>query len=132
MAATHSTTNLLSSDRSNRIAADGEAEALESGQAGPRGHIGSAGNGQENVPLWRQSRYVSPYRLAVSILTGEDPYSHPIALFFLFFFRTLAIATYLLCGFFSNSYVLSVSTVRSVSRNVPCFMHALSDPAPRR
>jgi hypothetical protein len=40
---------------------------------------------------------------------SETICSHPLALFFLFFFRTLAIATYLLCGFFSNSYVLSVS-----------------------
>ncbi len=35
--------------------------------------------------------------------------SHPVALFFLFLFRCLAIATYLLCGFFVSSYVFSVS-----------------------
>lgn len=35
---------------------------------------------------------------------------HPIALFFLYLFRCLAIATYLLCGFFSSSYVFSVSS----------------------
>ena len=34
--------------------------------------------------------------------------AHPIALFFLYFFRTAAIVVYLLCGFFTNNYVLSV------------------------
>jgi hypothetical protein len=35
--------------------------------------------------------------------------AHPVALLFLFLFRCAAIATYLLCGFFSSSYVFSVS-----------------------
>lgn len=39
---------------------------------------------------------------------------HPVALFFLFFFRTMAIATYLLCGFFSNSCERAV-TVKPVT-----------------
>lgn len=34
--------------------------------------------------------------------------AHPVALLFLFLFRCCAIATYLLCGFFSSSYVFSV------------------------
>ncbi|KAJ6591829.1 Golgi apparatus membrane protein TVP23 [Mycena vulgaris] len=33
--------------------------------------------------------------------------AHPLALFFLFFFRTAAIAVYLLSGFFTDNYVLS-------------------------
>jgi Fe2+ transport system protein B len=37
--------------------------------------------------------------------------AHPIALIFLYLFRSLAIATYLLCGFFSKSYVLSTVLV---------------------
>lgn len=37
--------------------------------------------------------------------------AHPVALLFLFSFRCAAIATYLLCGFFSSSYVFSVSTL---------------------
>lgn len=37
--------------------------------------------------------------------------SHPVALFFLYFFRSLAIATYVLCGFFSDSYVFSTVIV---------------------
>ncbi|KAB5589107.1 Golgi apparatus membrane protein TVP23 [Ceratobasidium theobromae] len=33
--------------------------------------------------------------------------SHPTVLFFLYFFRIAAIAVYLLCGFFTDNYVLS-------------------------
>lgn len=52
---------------------------------------------------------------AIPHLVGVDTFSrvgrHPVALFFLFLFRCLAIATYLLCGFFVSSYVFSVSTL---------------------
>ena len=34
--------------------------------------------------------------------------AHPVALFFLYFFRTLAIGVYILCGWFTSNYVLSV------------------------
>ena len=34
--------------------------------------------------------------------------SHPIALLFLYLFRTTAIAVYIFCGFFTDNYVLSV------------------------
>ncbi|GAA5997260.1 Tvp23p [Rhodotorula paludigena] len=37
--------------------------------------------------------------------------AHPVALFFLYAFRCAAIATYLLCGFFSSSYVFSTVLV---------------------
>ncbi|KAJ6625010.1 hypothetical protein B0H10DRAFT_2162094 [Mycena sp. CBHHK59/15] len=37
--------------------------------------------------------------------------SHPLALFFLFFFRTAAITLYLLSGFFTDNYVLSTVAV---------------------
>ncbi|KAI0793437.1 hypothetical protein C8Q75DRAFT_750187 [Abortiporus biennis] len=37
--------------------------------------------------------------------------AHPVALFFLYFFRTAAIAVYLLCGFFTSNYVLSTVVV---------------------
>ena len=37
--------------------------------------------------------------------------SHPVALLFLFLFRSLAIATYLLCGFFAGGYVFSTVLV---------------------
>ncbi|KAH9459863.1 hypothetical protein Pst134EB_008082 [Puccinia striiformis f. sp. tritici] len=49
-------------------------------------------NQEPNQSIWQQS-------------------SHPVALFFLFLFRSLAIATYLLCGFFSDSYVFSTVIV---------------------
>lgn len=50
-----------------------------------------------------------PYgRLGRQELTRETGGSHPVALFFLYIFRTLAVATYLLCGFFVSSYVFSV------------------------
>lgn len=49
----------------------------------------SSSNTTEDASIWSQS-------------------AHPVALFFLFLFRCLAIATYLLCGFFSSSYVFSV------------------------
>lgn len=34
--------------------------------------------------------------------------SHPVALLFLYLFRTAAIAVYIFCGFFTDNYVLSV------------------------
>ncbi|KAF8225011.1 DUF846-domain-containing protein [Tricholoma matsutake] len=37
--------------------------------------------------------------------------AHPLALFFLFFFRIAAISVYILCGFFTSNYVLSTVTV---------------------
>lgn len=35
--------------------------------------------------------------------------SHPLVLLCLFAFRAAAVATYLLCGFFTDNFVLSVS-----------------------
>ncbi|KAK4052900.1 Golgi apparatus membrane protein tvp23 [Microbotryomycetes sp. JL221] len=57
--------------------------------------------------------------------------AHPVALVCLYLFRSLAIATYLLCGFFSSSYVFSTVlvvvllsldfwTVRNVSGRILC------------
>jgi len=34
--------------------------------------------------------------------------AHPAALFFLYFFRTAAVVVYILCGWFTDNYVLSV------------------------
>lgn len=42
----------------------------------------------------------------LNILTQS---AHPLALFFLYFFRIAAIAVYILCGWFTSNYVLSVS-----------------------
>ena len=40
---------------------------------------------------------------------GTSQSAHPAVLFCLYFFRTAAIAVYILCGFFISNYVLSVS-----------------------
>ncbi|GAA5850431.1 hypothetical protein JCM5353_002719 [Sporobolomyces roseus] len=53
---------------------------------------GSNGGDLEEQSIWKQS-------------------AHPVALLFLFTFRCAAIATYLLCGFFSSSYVFSTVLV---------------------
>ncbi|KAG5353263.1 Golgi apparatus membrane protein tvp23 [Termitomyces sp. Mn162] len=37
--------------------------------------------------------------------------AHPLALFFLYFFRVAAITVYILCGFFTDNYVLSTVIV---------------------
>ena len=42
-------------------------------------------------------------------LTMAPQSAHPAVLFCLYFFRTAAIAVYILCGFFISNYVLSVS-----------------------
>ncbi|TXT10635.1 hypothetical protein VHUM_02140 [Vanrija humicola] len=42
------------------------------------------------------------------ILRGS---AHPVALFFLFFFRAAAITVYVLCGLFTKDYVLSIVVV---------------------
>jgi len=53
---------------------------------------GANGGDLEEQSIWKQS-------------------AHPVALLFLFTFRCAAIATYLLCGFFSSSYVFSVRRI---------------------
>ncbi|GAA6002674.1 hypothetical protein JCM10207_007621 [Rhodosporidiobolus poonsookiae] len=59
-----------------------------------RGSVQTSGAGSQDneQSIWQQS-------------------AHPVALFFLYAFRCAAIATYLLCGFFSSSYVFSTVLV---------------------
>lgn len=72
-------------------------DAASSGSGGPSGSMqtqnagtnSSAGVGSFVTDTFRQS-------------------AHPVALLFLFLFRSMAIATYLLCGFFTSGYVFSV------------------------
>ncbi|BGP36410.1 Golgi apparatus membrane protein tvp23 [Rhodotorula kratochvilovae] len=54
--------------------------------------VSGQGGTQDGDSIWKQS-------------------AHPVALFFLYAFRCAAIATYLLCGFFSSSYVFSTVLV---------------------
>lgn len=56
--------------------------------------------------------------------------AHPVALFFLYFFRTAAIVVYLLCGFFTSNYVLSVS-LGPAARTGRC-RHSSTDSRRRR
>ncbi|GAA99051.1 uncharacterized protein L969DRAFT_54986 [Mixia osmundae IAM 14324] len=75
-------------------------EDLEQGHIQPSGTLQPGGlataqpqsSADPQLSIWQQS-------------------SHPVALFFLFAFRSAAVATYLLCGFFSNSYVFSTVLV---------------------
>ncbi|KAK4706139.1 hypothetical protein P7C70_g78, partial [Phenoliferia sp. Uapishka_3] len=94
-----SSANLLG----GRITADEVEQAEEGRGSGPTrsgvpptslGSIPTTGLGSTDAEqsIWSQS-------------------AHPIALFCLFLFRSLAIATYLLCGFFSSSYVFSTVIV---------------------
>ena len=45
--------------------------------------------------------------------------SHPLALFFLYFFRIAAVSVYILCTRFTDNYVLAVSLLRSFDRGYP-------------
>ncbi|KAG0147230.1 hypothetical protein CROQUDRAFT_656341 [Cronartium quercuum f. sp. fusiforme G11] len=64
------------------------ASTVTSGQI----HHVPAANISSDTSIWKQS-------------------AHPVALFCLYLFRSLAIATYILCGFFSDSYVFSTVIV---------------------
>ncbi|GAA5981368.1 hypothetical protein JCM10908_004084 [Rhodotorula pacifica] len=74
----------------------GVSGSMQSSTAPPaaRGsvNVNGVGSTDANASIWQQS-------------------AHPVALFCLFFFRSAAIATYLLCGFFVSSYVFSTVLV---------------------
>ena len=94
----HSSTNLLegqiSADEEAAIPAAAPQRSFSSSDAPPsaRGSVQTSGQGSADKDA--------------SILSQS---AHPVALIFLYLFRVAAIATYLLCGFFSSSYVFSVS-----------------------
>ncbi|CAH7689610.1 hypothetical protein BY996DRAFT_4583869 [Phakopsora pachyrhizi] len=112
LGSTPSSLNLLSSAQTNglgTIAAD--SNELESGNqpSTKANHQSAHGNIQpENNTNINSSSNNSTSNQNQSIWQQS---SHPIALFFLYLFRSLAIATYLLCGFFSDSYVFSTVIV---------------------
>lgn len=70
-------------------------------------NVNGAGSADANASIWQQS-------------------AHPVALFCLFFFRSAAIATYLLCGFFVSSYVFSVRA-RSSERSLDIHRSMLTE-----
>jgi hypothetical protein len=47
-------------------------------------------------------------------LFHTDQSAHPVVLFVLYLFRIAAIATYILCGFFTDNYVVSVRLLLSL------------------
>ncbi|TFK30619.1 Golgi apparatus membrane protein TVP23 [Coprinopsis marcescibilis] len=85
-----------------------------------------------NIELDRRSQQPRPEPVVLTPRTGDAPQqrmattegdaesgiagifrqsAHPLALFFLFFFRVTAILVYILCGWFTDNYVLSTVTV---------------------
>lgn len=48
------------------------------------------------------------------LISLTDQSAHPVVLFVLYLFRIAAIATYILCGFFTDNYVVSVCTISFV------------------
>ncbi|KAF9455706.1 Golgi apparatus membrane protein TVP23 [Collybia nuda] len=83
----------------------------------PSGNINSARNVNTRTPVvltptTRTEQMATTEADAESGIAGIFRQSaHPLALFFLFFFRIAAIAVYILCGFFTDNYVLSTVTV---------------------
>jgi hypothetical protein len=45
------------------------------------------------------------------LISHTDQSAHPVVLFVMYFFRIAAIATYILCGFFTDNYVISVRSL---------------------
>ncbi|THH05102.1 hypothetical protein EW145_g5034 [Phellinidium pouzarii] len=79
-----------------------------------RGNIG-AGNTSASRPdvvlTPRASMAPSPGDAEAGISGILRQSSHPLVLFFLFFFRITALAVYILCGIFTDNYVLSTVIV---------------------
>ncbi|GEM06034.1 RNA binding protein [Rhodotorula toruloides] len=104
---THSSPSNLLGTLDGQITADDES-AAEEGRAGGRSpassHLQPPPSSQGSVPVQGAGSTDGEG----NIFTQS---AHPVALFFLFFFRCAAIATYLLCGFFSSSYVFSTVLV---------------------
>jgi len=53
----------------------------------------------------------TPHQLEAGLAGIWQQSSHPVALLFLYLFRTTAIAVYIFCGFFTDNYVLSIVAV---------------------
>ncbi|KAH9808864.1 hypothetical protein DFH28DRAFT_907190 [Melampsora americana] len=79
----------ISSDTIDPPPYQSQSQTTSNTQSEPRNHTNSI---DHSTSIWQQS-------------------SHPIALFFLYLFRSLAITTYILCGFLSDSYVFSTVIV---------------------
>ncbi|GAA5888813.1 hypothetical protein JCM6882_002862 [Rhodosporidiobolus microsporus] len=109
-----SSSNLLGSLEGN-ITADDESAAEEGRAAAVSNPSASSSNNAllqppQHPPTARGSVQTTGVGSADADSIWKQS-AHPVALFFLFFFRCAAIATYLLCGFFSSSYVFSTVLV---------------------
>ncbi|TNY21640.1 DUF846-domain-containing protein [Rhodotorula diobovata] len=110
-----SSSNLLGGSLEGNITADDES-AAEEGRAGRPAASHSSHQQQPLLPTHTERGSV-PVASGISsgdAAAGESIWSqsaHPVALFFLYAFRCAAIATYLLCGFFVESYVFSTVLV---------------------
>lgn len=74
--------------------------------------------GRERAGIWHWKRHLQMLMERATVCA--QPTSHPVALFFLLAFRTAAIVTYLLCGFFSNSCTCALHTMRRIPTNGNC------------
>jgi Eukaryotic protein of unknown function (DUF846) len=69
---------------------------------------------------------------AVSHSSHVNQSAHPVVLFVLYLFRIAAIATYILCGFFTDNYVISVCPISTHSQSITHFFPSLADRNSRR
>ncbi|CEQ38802.1 SPOSA6832_00260 [Sporobolomyces salmonicolor] len=105
----HSSSSNLLLNLEGQISADDDVNA-EEGRASTRSPLPPSSNQYLQPPAARGSIPTSGSGSQDAEQSIWKESAHPVALFFLFFFRCAAIATYLLCGFFSSSYVFSVIT----------------------
>jgi len=84
----------------------------------PSGNISSSQNTNARTPVVLTPTTRPAERMATSENDAESGIAgifrqsaHPLALFFLFLFRIAAIAVYILCGFFTDNYVVSTVVV---------------------
>ncbi|KAK6905949.1 hypothetical protein I203_106784 [Kwoniella mangroviensis CBS 8507] len=83
----------------------------------PQGKIGASSRSSEPVVLVPGT--TAQGNVATGISNAEEggirgilkQSSHPLSLLFLYFFRSAAIAVYVLCGLFTDNYVLSIVVV---------------------
>ncbi|KAL5519036.1 TVP23 [Sanghuangporus vaninii] len=83
-----------------------EPDDVSSTEQVPSGNIGS-GNAAAPKPVNRTAMASTPGDAEAGIAGIFRQSSHPLVLFFLYFFRITALAVYILSGIFTDNYVLS-------------------------
>lgn len=97
--------------KQSSISSGNQLAPSSNGTQGGNGAQGQMNVAQREQSIWEQSACVHALTAALEavrktklMLTLTVHFCrHPVALFFLLFFRSLAIVVYLLCGFFSSS-----------------------------